>query len=211
MTSSTSAETGKVVRDVLVEFVEVAIHSILYNRELYPQGAFEKRVKYNVPVQMCLHPDVCEYIGHLSESLLALLSEGRVNKISVVILHPDTQAPIERYVLEIGDLKNQWSESDPYLLHTEQALRGFLLKLNISDALLQPAPKEATWTVHVHTKASTLAAVEEQFILNDFPWAVAQEKEQNIQNAKLVPLRSMNTDMLNMQLYVEEENRHLSG
>ena len=38
--------------DIVVEFFEVAIHCILYNRDLYPQGVFEKRKKYNVPVQV---------------------------------------------------------------------------------------------------------------------------------------------------------------
>lgn len=43
-----------VVADILCEFLEVAIHLILYVREVYPSGIFQKRKKYNVPVQvMC--------------------------------------------------------------------------------------------------------------------------------------------------------------
>lgn len=41
-----------VVADVLSEFLEVAIHLILYVREVYPTGIFQKRKKYNVPVQV---------------------------------------------------------------------------------------------------------------------------------------------------------------
>lgn len=42
-----------VVADILCEFLEVAIHLILYVREVYPSGIFQKRKKYNVPVQVC--------------------------------------------------------------------------------------------------------------------------------------------------------------
>jgi mitotic spindle assembly checkpoint protein MAD2B len=41
-----------VAANVLCEFLEVAIHLILYMREIYPAGIFEKRKKYNVPVQV---------------------------------------------------------------------------------------------------------------------------------------------------------------
>lgn len=44
-----------VVADVLCEFLEVAVHLILYVREVYPVGIFQKRKKYNVPVQVSPH------------------------------------------------------------------------------------------------------------------------------------------------------------
>jgi hypothetical protein len=36
---------------ILCEFLQVAIHGILYVHELYPLGAFERKRKYNVPIQ----------------------------------------------------------------------------------------------------------------------------------------------------------------
>lgn len=42
----------QVVADILCEFLEVAIHLILYVREVYPSGIFQKRKKYSVPVQV---------------------------------------------------------------------------------------------------------------------------------------------------------------
>lgn len=40
---------------VLCEFLEVAFHLILYVREVYPPVVFERRKKYNVPVQVHVH------------------------------------------------------------------------------------------------------------------------------------------------------------
>ena len=39
-------------KDVLLEFLEVAIHTLLYTRQLYPAGAFNQCKKYDVPVQV---------------------------------------------------------------------------------------------------------------------------------------------------------------
>lgn len=47
-----SCVPSTVVADVLSEFLEVAVHLILYVREVYPVGIFQKRKKYNVPVQV---------------------------------------------------------------------------------------------------------------------------------------------------------------
>ena len=37
---------------VLCEFLEVAFNLVLYVREVYPSVVFERRKKYNVPVQV---------------------------------------------------------------------------------------------------------------------------------------------------------------
>lgn len=50
--SLTDVSSPPVVADILCEFLEVAIHLILYVREVYPSGIFQKRKKYNVPVQV---------------------------------------------------------------------------------------------------------------------------------------------------------------
>lgn len=63
-----------------------------------------------INLQMCLHPDVCSYIGSITESLKTLLSEGQVDKISVVILQEETNTPVERFVLEIGEIRQKWKE-----------------------------------------------------------------------------------------------------
>lgn len=52
---SSLASVPSVVADVLCEFLEVAVHLILYVREVYPVGIFQKRKKYNVPVQVNPH------------------------------------------------------------------------------------------------------------------------------------------------------------
>lgn len=52
-----------VVADILCEFLEVAIHLILYVREVYPSGIFQKRKKYNVPVQVQMSTICSQFLG----------------------------------------------------------------------------------------------------------------------------------------------------
>ena len=49
--------------------VEVAIHTILYVRQVYPAELFVRRRKYDTPVFQSRHPGLNEYIATAVESL----------------------------------------------------------------------------------------------------------------------------------------------
>lgn len=44
------------------DFLTVAIHTILYERNIYPAESFLKARKYNHPVRQNRHPKVCKWI-----------------------------------------------------------------------------------------------------------------------------------------------------
>ena len=60
--------------------------------------------------QMCLHPEVSAYITDIIKSLAMLLKAGRVDYIAVVILPEGDGTPLEKFVFELGKLKNNWKE-----------------------------------------------------------------------------------------------------
>ncbi|KAK7495680.1 hypothetical protein BaRGS_00013127 [Batillaria attramentaria] len=199
----------QVAADVLSEFLEVAIHCILHCRGVYPQGVFGRRKKYNVPVQVCLHPDVDQYITNVATSIRAMLLDGAVERVVVVITAPDS-LPLERFVFDI-DQTNQTSNrpgrEDSYLLHLEQSLRALLLKLNVSDALLKPLPSGCSWTVHVHTKESAATKLEERLADKDFTWVEAEEDQQHVTDPQLIPMKSLSSNLFKVQLYAEESGK----
>ncbi|XP_076087407.1 mitotic spindle assembly checkpoint protein MAD2B-like isoform X3 [Mytilus galloprovincialis] len=161
--------------DIFCEFLEVAIHCILYTRELYPAGVFEKKRKFNVPV-----------------------------KVTVVVVTPDHK-PAERFVFEVAR-PTQNIGNDKYLYRLEESLRGFLLKLSITESLLKTLPEDCTWTVQVYTRESAALAIEQKQHLKDFPWILADERETTLEDAKMIPLKAVNSDYLQMQLYAEESS-----
>ena len=54
------------VAEILLEFWEVAVHTVLYIYELYPRDIFEERRYGSMPVFQSRHPDVNEYVSNWS-------------------------------------------------------------------------------------------------------------------------------------------------
>ncbi|TRY82348.1 hypothetical protein DNTS_000069 [Danionella cerebrum] len=126
---------GQVVAGILCEFLEVAIHLILYVREIYPSGIFQKRKKYNVPVQ------------------------NEAEKVVVVIMNKEHH-PVERFVFEISQPPLLSISSETLLSHVEQLLRAMILKISVCDAVLDTNPPGCTFTVLVHTREAATRNME---------------------------------------------------
>ncbi|XP_068027713.1 mitotic spindle assembly checkpoint protein MAD2B isoform X1 [Anomalospiza imberbis] len=194
---------GQVVADVLSEFLEVAVHLILYVREVYPIGIFQKRKKYNVPVQMSCHPELNQYIQDTLHCVKPLLEKNDVEKVVVVILDKEHH-PVERFVFEITQPPLLSISSESLLSHVEQLLRAFILKISVCDAVLDNNPPGCTFTVLVHTREAATRNMEKIQVIKDFPWILADEQDVHMHDPRLIPLKTMTSDILKMQLYVEE-------
>ena len=55
-------ETYQAVVSAYSDFLTVSIHTILYERNIYPQTTFIKARKFNHPVRQSRHPKVCKWI-----------------------------------------------------------------------------------------------------------------------------------------------------
>jgi hypothetical protein len=64
-----SLDTYEGVVAAFIEFLTVAIHLILYERDLYPRESFLCTRKYNAPVQQSRHPKVCKWIEDAVEAV----------------------------------------------------------------------------------------------------------------------------------------------
>uniref|UniRef100_A0A8C6XKN8 Mitotic spindle assembly checkpoint protein MAD2B n=1 Tax=Naja naja TaxID=35670 RepID=A0A8C6XKN8_NAJNA len=158
---------GQVVADVLSEFLEVAIHLILYVREVYPTGIFQKRKKYNVPVQMSCHPELNRYIQDTLHCIKPLLEKNDVEKVVLVILDKEHH-PVERFVFEIMQPPLLAISSDSLLNHVEQLLRAFILKISVCDAVLDNNPPGTKIyrpsSTYDHNGAQNVSCLREAFV-----------------------------------------------
>ncbi|XP_077471187.1 mitotic spindle assembly checkpoint protein MAD2B isoform X1 [Stigmatopora argus] len=189
---------GQVVADILCEFLEVAIHLILYVREVYPSGIFEKRKKYNVPVQMSCHPELNQYIQDTLHCIKPLIEKNDAEKVVVVIMDKEHH-PVERFVFEISQPPLLSISSDTLLSHVEQLLRAFILKISVCDAVLKNNPPECSFTVLVHTRNSATRNMEKVQVIKDFPWIVADEQEVHMQEPRLIPLKTLTSDIVKVK------------
>ena len=55
-------DTYQAVVSAYSDFLTVAIHTILYERDIYPRTSFLKARKYNYAVRQSRHPKVCKWI-----------------------------------------------------------------------------------------------------------------------------------------------------
>ncbi|KAI8347125.1 DNA-binding protein [Mortierella sp. GBAus27b] len=93
-----------VVADVLCEFLEVAIHMILFVRGIYPPELFESTQKYGCPIKTARHPALISYIQQVVRSIRVELQKDSIHRICVVTLGPNGQA-LERFVFEASMLR----------------------------------------------------------------------------------------------------------
>ena len=195
----------EVYSSVLCEFLEIAIHLILYVRDVYPSALFQRRRKYNVPVYVCGHPELNRYVRNVVDGIKPLLDTDKVEGVAVLIRNKENE-PVEKFVFKTERGSACISrEEDSYLLKLESNLRSLLLKISVSDALLAPNPPDCTFVIHVHTTLPAASAVDHELQRYDFPWMTAGLEEDS-SLGHVVPLKSLSSDLLRMQLYVEESS-----
>ncbi|XP_004365102.2 mitotic arrest defective protein 2B [Capsaspora owczarzaki ATCC 30864] len=194
--------------DILCDFLEVAIHMILYARQLYPMESFERRKKFNVPVYMNRHPELNRYILDIVSSLRPWMEKRLVTRVAVNVVNPvdtstDETAILERFVFEVQAATLPASRSVS-LADIELMLRAVLIKISLCDALLQPVLAK-----DLETQASGTIGMYKDHRL---PWIMAEPRDAILANPFLHPLKSVHTGLLQMQLFVEEravEEQHV--
>ncbi|KAG0279798.1 MAD2 mitotic arrest deficient-like 2 [Linnemannia exigua] len=98
-------QSGSIVlADVIAEFLEVALHMILFVRGIYPPELFESTQKYSCPIKTARHPGLKNYIQQILQSIRAELIRDTIHRICVVTLDPSTK-PIDRFVFEMSVLE----------------------------------------------------------------------------------------------------------
>lgn len=91
--------------NTLSSFLTVAIHTLLFERAIYPPTSFILARAYNYPVRQSRHPKVCEWINDAVAAVEKEMSEGRVDKISFVVYDvADRKEAVvqERWVFDVG-------------------------------------------------------------------------------------------------------------
>ncbi|XP_076804543.1 mitotic spindle assembly checkpoint protein MAD2B-like [Clavelina lepadiformis] len=195
----TEASLKDLSSHVTCDFLEVAIHQILYYRKLYPRGVFSKRKKYEVPVFIAWHPGLRDYIKNVVKSLKPLVAENVIRRVVLNILTDDT--PVEKFVFELNNVTASGNVSeDEYMINIEVSLRDALLRISSYDGKFEYDSKSSRFEVVVHVQGGSAL----DLIYESNPklkWV--QEDVDEPKNEKLVPLKSLtDSPFMKMQLFV---------
>lgn len=136
--------------DIVLEFLEAAVHQILFVRRLYAEELFERRRLYGIAVRKSRHPDLNAYIGEVFASLRKALVGGTLSKVAVLV-RTESGQPVERFIFEPRLLAPPPDGERLDLQAIEWQLKGALLKLQYSDTYLSRLPPDSTFEINAYT------------------------------------------------------------
>lgn len=157
------------------DFLTVAIHTILYERGIYPATSFLSARKYNFAVRQNRHPKVCEWINDAVTAVENELFKGTVDRVALVI-YDKQNTPLERFVFDtsrfpvvpLDELEvplkryNADGSKDVILpiVDMEEEFRATMSRLSNCSSGMDSLPKGCTFTVAVELKQEGQAPVE---------------------------------------------------
>ncbi|RYR49327.1 hypothetical protein Ahy_A07g035786 isoform A [Arachis hypogaea] len=161
---------------VLVEFLEVAITAVVFLKGVYPSGAFERRRYMNVVVQRARHPQLRYYIHATVSGLLPFLQKKFIFKLTV----------------------NQSYGSSVEGVDLQISLRSFLAKLSVSESLTKKLPPDCRWEI-----TGNFQLLPETGTSKEANFWIPTDTKQWEQPLFITPIRSMSSDPLCLQFYIE--------
>lgn len=209
------APTLRTLVEAFTDFFTVAIHTILYERTLYPRTAFLTARQYNHPAHQSRHPKVCEWINDAVEKVQAELLKGTVADVAVVIFNKDNK-PMERFVFDVSrfpsvpasdvDIPLERIDADGEevdvlpTIDMEEQFRATMNKLTHCQSVLKPLPKGCTFTVAIELKPEGDAPVS-----HPQPWVPAHPGDRTKAHAlKTTPVRKVQAGGLVFETWIEE-------
>lgn len=70
---------------ILFEFIDIAIHQVLYYRHLYPRQAFEQQTRYGMTCQICQYTAITDYLNTFFTEALDKMKAGQLKSIQLEI------------------------------------------------------------------------------------------------------------------------------
>lgn len=210
------------------DFLTVAIHTILYERSIYPQTSFLSARKFNFSVRQSRHPKVCEWINDAVAAVQTEVLKGTVDRIAVVIFD-EANKPVERFMFDVSHFPAVPSgEIDTPLerlgedgekttvlptVDMEEQFRATMSKISNCGTLLNPLPKGCSFTVAIELKTEGEAPIG-----HPQPWMPVQPNARSnsahagssLQDTTK-PLRAVAAGDMIFETWIEEAKRDPNG
>ncbi|KAJ7446453.1 DNA-binding protein [Mycena galericulata] len=215
MANSPPLTFNQAVRGI-TEFIEVAIHTILYVRQIYPSDLFIRRKKYDTPVFQSRHPALNEYISGAVKAIGEQLLTGNVEKV-VVVIKDKEEVALERFLFSVENMiqvesfnKDTSVEDAMSAAALGQYFRGFLVKLNMIESQLgqMQLGDDVSFSIAIELKADNVPTKNDKGS-NPPPWIPAYTQHTTTgasEDAELHMIRAVNTGIINLSLAVQESD-----
>ncbi|PNW73850.1 hypothetical protein CHLRE_13g575333v5 [Chlamydomonas reinhardtii] len=191
---------------VVLEFLEVAVHTVLFTRGIYHKDAFERVRAFNTYCRRSRHPELNSYISSTISRLRPLIESGHLRELAVLVF--DSRSSVVERVSFCTQLlasstldQAQQAQGAVDVDALEAGLGSALLKLQFIDSLLKPLPQGCTFELAAYS--TSRSGVDAQYFGEESSGAL--ELRQPVTGT---PLKTVCVPgCINMQVLVEEAAR----
>lgn len=144
--------------DIVIEFFNYGINSILYQRGLYPSDSFVQREKYGLPLLITTNPDLKRYLDVILTQMRKFLNTKNVHKIVIVIIRLDTNEPVERWQFDVELQSNDAKmitaadgDERKVLKEIQEGIRGVIRQITASVTFLPTLEGSHSFDILLYT------------------------------------------------------------
>ncbi|KAL9611088.1 MAG: hypothetical protein Q9167_004260 [Letrouitia subvulpina] len=223
----------RTVVSAFIDFLTVCIHTIIFERDIYPQTSFLTARKYNCPVKQSRHPQVCRWIQDAVAAVQAEMLKCTLSSTSLIIHAPaPSSEPLERYVFSTAafpvvtpsDTLTIFTTNPPPTMDLPEQFRATITRLSSLSTTLKPLPKDCSFTLMVELRDD---AEVDPPLSSVTPWIAAEPGLQKHRNesregdqgqqeglerkhgrdrggVRTTPVRSLESGAFAMEMWIEE-------
>ncbi|KAK5645633.1 hypothetical protein RI129_004097 [Pyrocoelia pectoralis] len=191
---SKSAITVRGSAEIVCEYLDFGINSILFQRGLYPPEDFKTVENYGLPIYMSQNNKIKEFLSSTFCQLKDWLVKRLVDKIALIVTNVKSREVMERWDFIVqyeGDVTNPNQTSDKPLKQIQNEIRDVLKQIASSVAYLPLLDCLCSFDIQLYTKKDI-----------DLPSEWADTHPADIKNAQFVRLRSFSTNIHKMETLV---------
>uniref|UniRef100_A0A183CN73 Mitotic spindle assembly checkpoint protein MAD2A n=1 Tax=Globodera pallida TaxID=36090 RepID=A0A183CN73_GLOPA len=170
------------------QFFHYGIHSILYQRGIYPSDNFTREKKYGMTLLVNKDPKLEKFLQPLLEHVEMMLTKRKLKKLVLVITDIVTKEALERWQFDIetpldgNENVDENCSTSKDEKRIKQEISDVLRQITASVAFLPLLEQRCSFDVLVYT-----------FRDAELPEGWADSSECHIDNAEQVQLRSFST------------------
>ena len=226
MDDSNAVVTFQTFVGVFSDFLTVAVHTILYERDIYPRESFLSARKYNYSVRQSRHPKVCKWITDAVVAVETELLKGTVDRVALVI-YSSQDIPLERFVFDLSRFPfvpkeyhftpmsrtTDDGESVAVLpkVDLEEQMRATMSRLSTCGTSLKKLPQNCTFTLAIELRDATNPPIG-----HPQPWIPVQpdlrnpDPEATRKKARTMPVRAVAAGDMVFEMWIEEAKAKLN-
>ncbi|XP_044751139.1 mitotic spindle assembly checkpoint protein MAD2A [Coccinella septempunctata] len=194
-----SAITLKGSAEIICDYLNCGINSILFQRGIYPPETFKSVENYELTMFMSQDKKIIEFLEKTLVQLKEWLVQRYVNKIALIITNVKTRETLERWDFKVeyeGDSSEQ--VSDKPLPTIKKEIRDVVRQITASVTYLPLLDCLCSFDVQIYTKDDI-----------ELPEEWTESEPANIKNAQSVRMKAFSTNLHKMETVVTYKNTEL--